>query len=239
VQKAACIITPSEIVKRDVIKYCKCREDNVHVVHYGIDKSFQPFSLGQRLEQRRRLGLPLDDHLILITGNQTYKNHGACFRAVEKLRQTLRRQVRIVRMGYWSKIWMKEYGRVCRDGTVIDLGFLPRDLTPSVYNAVDCLLFPSWYEGFGWPPLEAMACGVPVVASNVGSLPEVIGDAGHLCAPDDVVALAERLRDVLENAESRSDLIAKGLQRAKQFTWESHIEHICKLYNELSAGQCS
>jgi glycosyltransferase involved in cell wall biosynthesis len=168
-KKAACIITPSKTVKRDVIRYCECREDNVHVVHHGIDKRFRPFPSDQRLEQRRRFGLPLDDHLILISGHQAYKNHGTCFLVVEKLRQTLRREVCIVRVGDCSKIWTKQNGRHRHNAPVIDLGHLPPDVMPSVYNAVDCLLFSSWYEGFGWPPLEAIACGVPVVASNAGS----------------------------------------------------------------------
>jgi hypothetical protein len=93
---------------------------------------------------------------------------------------------------------------------------------PSVYNAVDSLLFPSWYEGFGSPPLEAMACGIIIV--NAGSLPEVVGDAGYICAPDDVETLSERIREVLEDSASRSSLIEKGLWRANQFTWDRHDE---------------
>jgi glycosyltransferase involved in cell wall biosynthesis len=110
------------------------------------------------------------------------------------------------------------------------------NVMPSVYNAVDSLLFPSWYEGFGWPPLEAMACGIPVVASSAGSLPEVVGDAGYIGAPDDVAALSERIREVLEDTHSRSSLIEKGFCRANQFTWDRHDERLCDIYAAVASS---
>ena len=233
-QKAACVVTPSESVKRDLVRYCGCQEDNIHVLYLGIDKGFRPLSPSQRLEQRRRFGLPLNAHLILISGHQAYKNHSTCFLAVQKLRQTLRRDVWIVRVGENLKT-----ASTREDSPVIDLGLVPSDVMPFVYNAVDSLLFPSWYEGFGWPPLEAMACGIPVVASNVGSIPEIVGNAGYLCAPDDVGTLAEGLRQVLENTSSRCHLIGEGHKRSKEFTWERHLGGLYKLYYGLTAGSCS
>src|SRR5262249_508853 len=107
---------------------------------------------------------------------------------------------------------------------------------PSVYNAIDALLFPSWYEGFGWPPLEAMACGVPVVASNAGSIPEIVGNGGYLCAPDDVDSLTAHLREVLEDGAGRGYAVEKGGQRAGQFTWERNLERVCDVYNALACG---
>jgi glycosyltransferase involved in cell wall biosynthesis len=102
-----------------------------------------------------------------------------------------------------------------------------------LYNSVDCLLFPSLYEGFGWPPLEAMACGAPVVTSNVASLPEVVGEAGLMREPGDVEGLAASVRAVLEDADLRKNLTERGLVRAKSFTWERHATQIIQAYEEL------
>ena len=235
-KKAAAVITPSECIKNDVIKYCECNEENVCVVHHGIDNSFCPYSPEQRIEQRKKFGLPLHDHLILISGDQAYKNHDTCLQVLQRVRKVLHRNAMLVRVGRRSPDSIKPESRSRDDSSILELGMLPRHVMPSVYNAVDALLFPSWYEGFGWPPLEAMACGIPVVVSNTGSLPEVVGDAGYICAPDDVVALSERIREVLEDALSRSSLIEKGLCRANQFTWDQHNERLCDIYAAVASS---
>jgi glycosyltransferase involved in cell wall biosynthesis len=114
------------------------------------------------------------------------------------------------------------------------LGVVPRAELPNLYNAVDCLLFPSLYEGFGWPPLEAMACATPVVASNAASLPEVIGEAGLLCAPGDDEGLARAMQAVLTDEGLRQSLVEKGLARARQFTWEETARKTLEVYERVA-----
>ena len=105
---------------------------------------------------------------------------------------------------------------------------------PQLYNAVDCLLFPSWYEGFGVPPLESMACGTPVVTSNVASLPEAVGDAGLMESPDDVPGLANAVNRLLEDSEFREDHIKRGLKHVKGFDWATNAAQTMSIYKEIS-----
>jgi glycosyltransferase involved in cell wall biosynthesis len=107
----------------------------------------------------------------------------------------------------------------------------------ALYNCVDILLFPSLYEGFGWPPLEAMACGTPVVASDAASLPEVMGDAGLRCPPRDHEALAQAMEALLTDAELRQAVIARGLARASRFTWEKVAQQTLAVYEWVAAHE--
>ena len=235
-KKAAAIIAPSECVKKDIIKYCECGETNVRVVYHGVDTRFRPYSGEERIQQRKKFGLPLHDYLILISGDQAYKNHNTCSQVLQRVRKVLCRDAKLVRVGRCTPFSTKAACGSPDDRSIVELGMLPPHVMPSVYNAVDALLFPSWYEGFGWPPLEAMACGIPVVVSNAGSIPELVGDAGYICAPDDVVALSERIREVLEDTQARSCLIEKGLCRASQFTWDRHAERLCDIYATVASS---
>ena len=107
---------------------------------------------------------------------------------------------------------------------------------PALYSAADLFVFPSLYEGFGLPPLEAMACGAPVVCSNAASLPEVVGDAAVTVDPYDVEALAQAMHRVLTDSVVRDDLRAKGLARAAQFTWERTAQETMKVYQSVLGG---
>lgn len=119
------------------------------------------------------------------------------------------------------------------------LGNLDEDELIPLYNAADALVLPSLYEGFGLPPLEAMACGVPVVCSNRASLPEVVGDAAILVEPMDVRAIADAMERVCTDSALRKKMIAAGLERAKGFPWRNTAEGTLAIYNELLAGRVS
>ena len=108
------------------------------------------------------------------------------------------------------------------------------DLLPHIYSLAELLLFPSYYEAFPAPPLEAMACGTPVIASTEGGLPEVIGDAGMMRAPDDVVGLAACCTQVLEDKTKRNNLIEKGHEQIKKFFWERCAEETISIYNQFA-----
>lgn len=117
---------------------------------------------------------------------------------------------------------------------VVFLGYVPDEDLPALYNLADVFIYPSIYEGFGIPPLEAMACGTPVVTSNTSSLPEAVGDAGLMAAPTDVAGIADAIGQILTNPTLRQDLRRRGLERARLFTWQASAEKILSIYRRLS-----
>jgi glycosyltransferase involved in cell wall biosynthesis len=116
-------------------------------------------------------------------------------------------------------------------------GYLAAEELPSLYNLAEAFIYPSLYEGFGIPPLEAMACGVPVITTESSAMIETIGDAGLLVPPGDEQALSEAMEALLNDAELRARLSAKGLQRAKQFTWEHTARETLRVYEQALSRQ--
>jgi glycosyltransferase involved in cell wall biosynthesis len=145
-----------------------------------------------------------------------------------------KRPVKLVRLGKPYAEWTQAVSKSGLKDHVIELEFVPSERMQDIYNSVDCLLFPSWYEGFGWPPLEAMSCGTPVVTSNVASLPEVVGNAGFMLAPDDVEGLSCAVYSLLEDLNVRQNFVQRGLARAKLFNWESNIMETLKIYEQIT-----
>jgi len=118
-------------------------------------------------------------------------------------------------------------------GVVHFPGYVADEDLPALYSEADVFVFPSLYEGFGLPPLEAMACGTPVVTSNVSSLPEVVGDAALVVDPRDVGALAKAMEQVLGDASLRGAMVQRGLVQAQQFTWSRAAEQLLRVYQEV------
>src|SRR6202453_909468 len=121
------------------------------------------------------------------------------------------------------------------EDTVRFLGFVPIDTLRSFYQAASAFVFPSLYEGFGLPPLEAMACGTPVVCSHVSSLPEVVGEAAEVVNPENVFDIARGMREVLLNAERRRTLVERGFEQARRFSWERTAQQVLEAYEEIGS----
>ena len=119
---------------------------------------------------------------------------------------------------------------------IVRLGYVPREVLPSLYSKALFLVYPSLYEGFGLPVLEAMACGCPVITSNVSSLPEVVGEAGLMVDPHDVDALAGAMERLLDDAALRDDLRVRGLAQAQNFSWQNAARQTLDVYELLVAG---
>ncbi len=233
-KKARRIIASSENTKNDLVKYCACDPEAITVVHLGIDSSFRPISALKKKECRIALGLPQDNvRLVLITGQEFYKNQVTSIRVMEHLQHKYGKSIWLVRLGRRNSEWDLEIMNSSFQHQIAYLADLTPDKMPKLYNAVDCLLFPSWYEGFGLPPVEAMASGTPVVTSCVASLPEVVGEAGLMFPPDDVVALAEAIEALLENENLRQTQIQKGLDHVKKFSWAKNAAATMKIYKEV------
>jgi len=116
------------------------------------------------------------------------------------------------------------------------LGFVPFETLRCFYQSAAAFVFPSRYEGFGLPPLEAMACGAPVVTSNVSSLPEVVGDAAVLVNPENVFDIARGIKEVLLDEPLRAELIRRGREQALRFSWERTARQVLEIYQEATAG---
>ena len=162
-----------------------------------------------------------------------YKNQKTSLKVIEKLYHKYNYTIRLVRLGRYSSEWEKLLRNSPIKDQVIQIDNLKSELMPILYNAVDCLLFPSWYEGFGWPPLEAMACGTPVVSSNAASLPQIVGSSALMAPPDDIEGLSNAVHQLLENEELKNHKIKQGLAHVNRFTWEHTAKEVANIYNKI------
>jgi glycosyltransferase involved in cell wall biosynthesis len=233
-RRARHIIADSENTRRDLVRFCNCAPERTSVVYPGIQAIFRAYSMEEKALARQELNLPKEDgkQRVLMTGFNSYKNHIGGLRAFAHLRKLCRTPLQLVKTGGPTPEWMRAVRELGIESVTRCLGDVPRGKLAKVYNCVDCLLFPSFYEGFGWPPVEAMACGTPVVTSNAGSLPEVVGKAGLMYPADDYKGFAEAMYAVLTNEGLRQRLVEDGLAWARKFTWEETAQKTLTLYEQ-------
>ena len=239
-KRAAYVIADSESTRRDIISQLKIDPERVVVIANGVSRIFQPSNDRTRLVQiKNGLGLSDDVKIVLnISANNEYKNISCILRAIDVLRHRDSR-VRFLRAGgdfsvpekqLIKKLGISDYvqyvGGPATDCELADL-----------YRLADAFAFPSFYEGFGWPPLEAMRCGTPVVASKAGSLPEVLADAALLVQPEDSLALADALSGLIWNPDLHAEMSVRGVKRASTYTWERTAEQTLNVYQQILREQ--
>lgn len=232
-RQATAIIAVSHSTKRDIVRILRVPAPKVHVIYEAPAPCFRPLAAGPALEAvRRRYGLP--ERFVLYVGTiEPRKNLVRLLEAFARLRNGGPISHAFILAGHRG--WKDEavfaaVERLKLQDAVRFLGYVPEDDLVALYNLADALAFPSLYEGFGLPVLEAMACGTPVVASPRGSLREVAGDAAIFVDPLEVESIAEGLRRVLEDAVEREELRARGLANAARFTWEATALQTRALY---------
>jgi glycosyltransferase involved in cell wall biosynthesis len=202
------VVTISRHAARDIVERLGVAEERVHPIHLGLDHSvFRPGTS------------PREGFLLYPARPWPHKNHARLFEAFGELRRR--------RPGL--ELVLTAYDGVAPDG-VRTLGHVSRDELVGLYQRAAALVFPSMYEGFGQPPLEAMACGCPVASSNAASLPEVCGDAARLFDPTSVDELIDAVEDVLDDPEPWR---ARGLTRASEFSWDATARAHDDVYAEL------
>jgi glycosyltransferase involved in cell wall biosynthesis len=238
VQRAQRVIAVSESTKHDLIRYWDLDPAKVDVVYNGVDTSFQPLPVRQVEAFRARLGLP--ERFILFVGTlEPRKNVVRLVEAYARLPQT---RPPLMLVGGKGWLYDKVFALVEAlnlSGEVQFVGYVPAEDLPCWYNAADLFVFPSLYDGgFGLPPLEAMACGTPVITAMTSSLPEVVGQAGTLVDPTDAEAMALAMQRVLTDADLREEMRAAGLERAQLFSWRRTAQDTADTYRRaLSVGE--
>ncbi len=239
-RRAAAVIAISEHTKRDIQQRLNLPPHKVHTIYLGVDHGrFRPLAASETAPVAARYGL--DVPFILHVGTlAARKNIPTLLKAVSLLKKSGfwhgRRVVLAggVSPGLAGHVEVKATVEKLRlEEDVVFLGHVPDEDIPALYHLADLLVMPSLYEGFGLPPLEAMACETPVVASGATSLPEVVGDAGLLVAPRDARALAEAIATVLSDSELRNRMVERGLARASAFTWERTAEETASVYRRV------
>lgn len=236
-KNAAQIITVSEFSKSEIIKYLKYPEDKIDVIYGAVDHDI--YYGNRNREILKRLNIPENFKIILYVGSeQPRQNVNLLIKAFSKLKNKLP-NIKLLKVGNPHSYGEREkllklIGKLGLEQDVIFIGSVLEEELPKWYNAADLLVYPCFYAGFGLPPLEAMACGTPVITSNTTSLPEVIGDAGIMINPHDHDVLSDKMHEVLINEGLKNEMVKKGFKRAKMFSWDKSAEKTMEIYDELS-----
>jgi glycosyltransferase involved in cell wall biosynthesis len=235
-RQAERILTVSEASKRDILRFFNIPPDKVRVIYNAIDERFLT-PPDEATTERVRQRYQLDHPFVLYVGNiKPHKNLERLIEAFGRARLDGPPGLKLVVIGDEVSKYPTLRQMVHRhklDKHVRFLGFQPQETLASFYCLAGAFVFPSLYEGFGLPPLEAMACGTPVITSNVSSLPEVAGDAALLVDPYDVDALAHAMVRVFADPSLRQTLTTRGFARARQFSWADSVAAIHRVYMEV------
>jgi len=237
-KRADMVLTDSQASKWDIVHLLDIPSERVRVIYLAADDIYQPVLDEHRLAAtRQKYGLP-ESYLLYLGGFDQRKNVPTLLKGFEKLAKD-------------SRAFLVVAGRLPEKGSdffpdprpmvqelgmgerVIFTGWVPEEDKPALYSGARALVFPSLHEGFGLPPLEALACGTPVIASNRGSLSEIVGDGGLLLEPDDVEGLAGAMEKLLNDDTLWGDLREKGLAHAARFSWEKTARQTLAVYQEV------
>jgi glycosyltransferase involved in cell wall biosynthesis len=235
-KRADALICPSQTVRDDILRLLHVPPEKVRAIAEAAAPEFQPLEDEAALERvRARFLLP--ERFILNVGSlEPGKNRATLLKAFSRLRERgLEHKLVIAGQRAWKhkgdfelveQLGLKE--------EVVFSGYVPPEDMPALYNAADLFAFPSLYEGFGLPVLEAMSCGVPVVASNVSAIPEVASEAALLVDPHDADQLCDAMERILRDKRLQATLRRRGLTRAKDFSWERAARETVAVYQETA-----
>ncbi|MBL8154833.1 MAG: glycosyltransferase family 4 protein [Anaerolineae bacterium] len=234
-KRADYVLADSLATKQDIVDLYRTEAERVEVLLSGVDPVFCPSDSVNFLPIRKKYRIGNSPYLLAVGTVQPRKNYARLIEALSILRAA-GLEVELVIAG--GKGWLEDPIYAALDQFdmrphVHFIGFAAEEDLPILYSNALCSVFPSLYEGFGLPILEAMACGTPVVTSNVSSMPEVAGDAALLVDPYDVEAIAHAVRRLIEDSNLRQSLVQSGLDRAKQFTWEKSARQLLQVYQRL------
>lgn len=234
------IITVSEWSKKDIMRIFNIPEERIAVTHLAADDMFVPMDKSSALQHiKEKYGI--DRNFILyIGGFSPRKNVKSILVAFSMIYKNFSKDYRVVIIGSSKddhQFLIKLSQNLGIGDKVFFTGYVPYEDLPYFYNGADVFVYPSLYEGFGLPPLEAMSCGTPTITSNVSSIPEVVGDGALLINPFDTEELAKAMEKVLEDPGLKADLISRGFERAAEFNWRKTAQQTLEVYEKLYREQ--
>jgi len=224
IQRAKQVITVSEASKQEIVRFYPEAKDKITVIPLGIHKRYRVLP-----------GIRKKKQILYVGSINERKNVAGVIEAFERLSEDF---VLVIVGSFFGNFSLSAkmsrlLERAASNKNIVFKQGLDDEALVHEYNMASCFVFPSFYEGFGLPPLEAMACGTPVITSNISSMPEVCGDAALYVDPYDVEALTRMMQRVLEDDVLQKELIVKGLEHVKAFTWEKAAEEHLKVFDRL------
>ena len=235
-RRAKAIIAISEQTRRDAIQWLPGLASKIRVIYPGVNARFRPVTDSETLARvRAKYALPAA-YVLYMGTLEPRKNLPALLEAYGALFSSDFRPPPLVvagRKGWLYEPIFRQFRALGLESHVLFTDWVADEDLPTLLTAASLFVYPSLYEGFGLPPLEALACGTPVVCSNTSSLPEVVGQAGLLVDPQDIAGLAEAMRRVLTDPELQAELRARGPARAQAFTWARTARETLSLYDQL------
>lgn len=235
-RRADRVIACSDFTKGAIVRLLGLPEEKIDAILEAVDPQYKLVddpNLLEGVKQKYGIG---KDCILCLGGQDPRKNTSGIIRAYKKMKDRYSVKQHLVIAGLENWVSSSVFGLV-QDLDLVDsikfTGFVPDEDLVLLYNAAALFVYPSLSEGFGFPALEAMACGTPVITSNVTALPEVVGDAAILVDPKDIDGLVEAMHDVLSEDSLRLKLIEKGLRRVKHFSWEKVAKKTLSVYNQV------
>jgi glycosyltransferase involved in cell wall biosynthesis len=242
-KRAAQIITLSDYSKSDIMQTYGIASERITVTPAAAPPSFAPVTDEKELALVRDLYGIEGDYILSVGSIQPRKNLSRLISAYSRLRRNrsgdkLPQLVLVGKCAWLFDEILQTIEALKIGRSVILTGYVPEAHLPALYSGAVCFVYPSYFEGFGLPPLEAMKCGTPVIVGNKTSLPEVVGDAAFLVDPFNVDEIAHAMEQVLKDSSLRSQLRAKGLERSKLFDWQDTARKTVAVYKK-AAGLAS
>lgn len=230
------ILTISQNSKREIMEKYNIPEKNISIIYPAADHSvYYKRSAEEITKLRAKYGLK-KPYILSVATLEPRKNFAGLLRAFDVLPEDIKTSHSLVLTG--AKGWLDDeinelYDDMSKKYDIIRTGYLPDEDLPTLYSGASLFAYPTFYEGFGMPPLEAMACGVPVVTSNNSSLPEVVGDAALMIDASNTQEIADAMKQVITNPKLAASLSEKGLAQAKKFTWEKSAKDLIAMMEEV------
>jgi glycosyltransferase involved in cell wall biosynthesis len=245
INQASAIIADSENTKKDIVRLLKIDESKIKVIHLGVDESFRPIDEEHLINDvKERYGIDCQ-YVLHVGGVSPTKNVDRLLLAFKSLLNIYREDIALVITGdfNFTPAYKKHFEKVLSDLELVNHVVLPGNVSNDdlvlLYNGACVFAFPSLYEGFGLPALEAMACGTAVIASNTSSIQEVVGGAGLYVDPCKIDEIAVAMRKVIMDSQLREKMVARGIERAKLFSWKKMAKDTLTLYHDLYNGNIS